>query len=217
MRAARRKNRAYLPLSVAPLLFGAQQLFEAGVWIGLGRGSPALVRTAALGFLFFAAALWPCWLPVAAAAIEERGTKRRRLYALAWVGLGFALTVYLPVAVRSDALRVAVVCHSLRYDVSGVPTGVRALGWFGQALYLAAVSVPALLSRNRRVRPLGLGLIVSAAVSQLVFWYAFTSVWCFFAAVLSLDIAFILYHLPEPTPGPPRRFDPPVMPKLQQL
>ncbi|AWM41906.1 hypothetical protein GobsT_69700 [Gemmata obscuriglobus] len=199
-RTAWRRNRAYVPLAVVPVLFGVQQLFEAGVWVGLDRASPVLVKTAALGFLFFAAALWPCWLPIAAAAIEEQRAKRKLFYAFAWVGVGFALTVYLPVVARAnDGFRVVPVRHSLRYDVSGVPTGVGALGALGQALYLAAVSVPPLLSQDRRVRVLGAGLVASAAVSELVYWYAFTSVWCFFAALLSLYLAFVVHRVPEPS------------------
>src|SRR6187200_2709119 len=84
-----RRDRRYLPVAVTPLLFGAQQVCEAGVWLWLERGGP--VRPAALAFLFFAFAVWPFWIPLSAAAIEPRGPKRRALLAAAGVGLTVGL------------------------------------------------------------------------------------------------------------------------------
>src|SRR5438046_3083211 len=74
--AAAHKDRAYLPLAAVPLLFGIQQLCEAGVWLGVGRSDPDQTRRASLGFLFFAIAFWPAWVPLAAAAVEPGGPRR---------------------------------------------------------------------------------------------------------------------------------------------
>src|SRR6476661_8747844 len=93
---ALKKDRAYLPLAVMPLLFGVQQLCEAGVWVGLEHDAPGLVKPAALAFLFFAVAFWPFWLPLAAAAVERRPLWRRLFFAAAAVGLGLGLACYVP-------------------------------------------------------------------------------------------------------------------------
>jgi hypothetical protein len=63
---------------------------------------------------------------------------------------------------------------------------------------MIAVCVPLLTSRDFRLRVLGGSITVSAVVTHAVFWYAFISVWCFFAAILSLHICYILYRLPGP-------------------
>ena len=42
-------------------------------------------------------------------------------------------------------------------------------------------------------------LIASFVVSYWVFWYAFTSVWCFFAAVLAVLLCYVFYYLPAST------------------
>src|SRR5947199_10183889 len=84
--AAWRKGRAYLPLAAVPVLFGLQQLCEAQVWVGFGRGSPELVRGASLVFLFFALAVWPVWVPLAVAATEPPGWRRWVAVALAAAG-----------------------------------------------------------------------------------------------------------------------------------
>jgi hypothetical protein len=98
--AARRKDRAYLALAAVPLLFGVQQICEAAVWVGLGRGDEALGKHASLGFLFFAVAFWPAWVPLSAAALERRPAKRRLFGALAVLGLALGALCYVPAAVN---------------------------------------------------------------------------------------------------------------------
>ena len=179
-----------------PLLFGLQQLCEARVWDGLDRGDPELARVPSLAFLFFALALWPVWVPLAAVAVEPPGHKRLVLLMLAGVGLVFGALYYRP-AINGNGLSSAVVGHSIRYDFSAVPVTRSAWWWVWPALYLAAVCVPPLISRNRLLRPLGIAVVLLAAVTYALFAYSFVSVWCFFAAVLSLYLAYVLHRLPE--------------------
>jgi hypothetical protein len=195
--AAWRKDRAYLPLAAVPVLFGLQQLCEAQVWTGLGRGNPELTRGASLGFLFFALAVWPVWVPLAIAVIEPPGRKRWALYALAAAGVLFGAAYYGPIAAAGGrTFGPAAVGHSLRYDFSGVPAARGAGGWVCPAGYMAAVCAPFLVSRDRHLRPLGVGVAVTAVASYLMFELAFASVWCFFAAGLSAYLAYVLYKVP---------------------
>jgi hypothetical protein len=191
-----RKNRAYLPLAAVPLLFGLQQLCEARVWDALDRGDPGMARGPSLMFLFFALALWPVWVPLAVVAIEPPGRTRFALSALAACGFAIGLVYSMPV-VANDGLSPAVVGHSIRYDFSAVPATRSDWWWVWPALYLAAVCLPPLVSRNRHLRPLGGALILAAAVTYALFAGGFASVWCFFATVLSLYLALILHQLPE--------------------
>jgi hypothetical protein len=199
--AAWRKDRAYLVLAAVPLLFGLQQACEACVWRALYRGDAEGARVPALLFLFFALAAWPVWSPLAAGAIEPPGRTSGVLLAIAGAGALFAAANYLPLLPDDGgALNPAVVGHSVRYDLSGVPA-VGSDWWRAwAALYLAAVCGPLLISRERRLRVLGAAVVVAAALTYALFAYAFASVWCFFAAVLSLYVAYVLHRLPEP-PG----------------
>jgi hypothetical protein len=200
--AAWRKDRAYLLLAAVPLLFGLQQVCEARVWDGLDRGDPELARLPALAFLFFALAVWPVWIPAAVAAIERPGRKRRAFVALAATGVLFGLVYYLPAAADGRGLSPAIVGHSIRYDFAAVPAANSRWWWVGPAAYLATVCGPLLASRDRRLRPLGVAVVASAAVSGALFEAGFTSVWCFLAAALSLYLAYVLHRLPErPEPG----------------
>jgi hypothetical protein len=196
-----RKDRAYLLFAAVPLLFGLQQVSEAYVWRALDRGDAEAARIPSLAFLFFALAAWPVWIPLAVAAVEPWGWRRGGALALAGAGALFAATHYLPLASGSGgALSPSVVGHSLRYDLSGLPVFDSDWWWAWVGLYLGAVCTPLLASRDRRLRPLGVAAALAAAITYLLFEYAFASVWCFFAAVLSLYLAYVLYRLPEP-PG----------------
>lgn len=202
--AAASKDWAYLPLAITPLVFGFQQLGEAMVWLGVERNDPDLARGASRWFLLFALAVWPAWIPLAAAAIEPPGARRWAFRALAAVGLGFGGAYYLPL-VTGDALAdPQVVGHSIRYDFSTVPAVRLAPGWVWPAAYLAAVCGPLLASRDRRLRPLGALVAAAAAAAYVAFREAFASVWCFLAAALSVYLAYVLARLPDARPGNPR-------------
>lgn len=202
--AAAVKDRTYLPLAALPLLFGIQQVFEAGVWYGVGRGDPALTRPASVAFLFFALAVWPVWVPLAAAALEGPGWRRRAFVGLAIAGLAIAATYFGPVAAGArEGPRV--VGHSLRYDLPDP-------GLVWPVAYLAAVCLPLAASRVPAVRPLGWLALAAAGVSYLAFREAFTSVWCFLAAALSGYLAHVLHRVPDS-----RRVDPDTEPRSPAL
>src|SRR3954452_7547143 len=94
VRAARKRS-ASLPLAVIPLAFSAQQFAEGLVWVGLGRGDPALVEGSSLAFLFFALAFWPFWVPFSVAFT----TRRKVVLAVAaLLGLALGLVLYVPLA-----------------------------------------------------------------------------------------------------------------------
>jgi len=197
MEAAWRKDRHYFLLAMVPIFFGIQQLCEALVWLGIERAHPETVRVAALTYLGIALAVWPVWIPLATAALEPRVRRKRLLLALAGFGLLFGLVVYLPLAANGGrGVDPTIIGHSIRYDLSVAPV-ISSFWWWGWlAVYLLAVSVPLIASRNHRLQPLGLAVVLCAIVSYLLFEYAFASVWCFFAAILSMYLTLVLHQAP---------------------
>jgi hypothetical protein len=194
---AARKRPDHLPLAVVPLLFGLQQFCEGLVWVGLERGDPSLVRASSLAFLAVALGVWPFWVSLSVLPLEGRTEARRFLKASAVAGLALGCALYLPMALDADKwLRVSVTQHSITYNPMGLPAFQLLAHEYWDAAYGTLVLAPLF------VAPLGGGfavfrtlLVVSIAVTFLVFHHAFVSVWCFFAAVLSLQLCFTFFRL----------------------
>ncbi len=198
-----------LALSVLPFLFSIQQCCEGLVWVGLDSGDMPLARGAALVFLFFALVFWPCWVPFSVSFLEDRKPIKQflSLVALLAVGLGWAL--YTPLVLDSARLSVGAAHHSIRYDFTVLPAFDVLGGECWRLLYLASICCPVLVSLNRHFMLFAISLAVSAGISHLVFWYAFESVWCFFAAALSLQLCHAFRELPLPREGARPQFQGP--------
>ena len=59
-------------------------------------------------------------------------------------------------------------------------------------IYALIVCLPLLLTPMRRLRWLAGGLALAFTIAQLAFLYAFSSVWCYFSALLSLLVIWVL-------------------------
>ena len=194
-----RRRPAYLPLAVAPLVFSLQQFAEGLVWIGLGRGDVALVNAASLLFLAFALLFWPFWAPFSVLFLESRRAVRVYLGVGAIVGLAFGCALYIPLALNTkEWLHVGVAYHSVRYNLYGLPAfRVAPHEWWDMGYGLLVFSPFVIASPNRRLTVFFILLAAAAVISLFAFWYAFVSVWCFFAAVLSGQLCYIFARLGE--------------------
>ncbi|BAJ26669.1 MULTISPECIES: DUF6629 family protein [Kitasatospora] len=155
-----------LPLAALPLLLGAHQLVEAGVWAGWGWA-----RTV---WAVVALPLLPLYVPAAVwCATRRRAAARFTL-------LGAAVAVPLAVALARRPVAARPHGHTLVYAV-GVPASGPLL-----AGYLVAVLGALLCSGDRRLRLLGWIAGLGALVCGLLWRLAFVSTWCALAAVASV-------------------------------
>ena len=195
---ARRRDPAYLPIASFPLLFGIQQIIEGTLWLAIG-GTPGVeVTTAALGFLAFAYFLWPFLVPLAAATVEPRPARRRVFIGLTVMGFAFGASLYLPLLINADWLEVSVLHDSILYEPRLVYDSFAPRSAVRLA-YALIVAIPLLLSSITGVRVFGALILISVVGSALAFGYAFVSVWCFFAALLSLCVIAIVRGIPQRT------------------
>lgn len=199
--ALRREPGRSLPLAVVPFCFAAQQAIEGLVWLNLADGPPSpMLRAAALAYLGFAYAFWPVWMPWCALrlAVGRVGGARQRLMRLCWVmGCLLAGLLWIPLF-RNPGLIHPIMRHgSIDYQAqfsSAVLLGHQP----GSLLYLLIVCLPLFLPPGWRLRCFAVALVMAFAVSQIAYLYAFSSVWCFFSAVLSVLVVWILREQEAP-------------------
>jgi hypothetical protein len=196
MKRAVQQDVAYLPLSIIPIVFSVQQFSEGLVWFGLDHDNHRLVEGSSLLFLLFALSFWPFWMPFSVLFLERRSKVRVALALAALLGLTFSLLLCFPLTQNPDRwLKVVVWHHAIRYDYSALPGfGIMPqVCW--EILYATLVFSPLVVSTARRLRVFFIMLAISAIVSHIACWYAFVSVWCFFAAVLSVQLCYFFSSL----------------------
>lgn len=178
------KDRRDYFIAAVPVLFAVQQFIEGLVWVTLGQG--LLTESLAYGFLFFAFLLWPVYIPLAVWA-HERNPRRKCLlrYLIFFGSLG---SFYLLVVLFTQSLGVEVAGNSLCYKINA-PFEVP-----GIILYVSVTIGALLMSSSRVIQWFGALSLLSAAFAWFAYEKAFTSVWCFFAAVLSFLIAIYFYR-----------------------
>jgi hypothetical protein len=198
LRAVRKDSR-FLPLALTPIAFAVQQAAEGCVWYGFRHHRPGLVEGGTIVFLFFAVAFWPFWAPFSLLFVERRRPAKMFLHGTTVLSLCW-FCFYIHAAVfPGRELHTHVVRHSIDYGLADL-RGFRdapLIVW--RLAYLLFICGPLLLVRaggEARWRFCA-GLVAALfVVSDLVYWYAFASVWCFFAAVSSLLLALAFAKLP---------------------
>jgi hypothetical protein len=172
------KTKAEKPFAAIPLFFAAQQAIEGVVWLTFG--TPRIQAGAAHLYLLFSHVFWPAFLPYAVWKLE---TGPRRKDALRYfVFLGSMIGAYLLFYVLMGPASVTISGHGLVYEVPlpSVP--------FSIVPYVLATCVPLFISSHKYVRVMGMAVSASLLITYWYYLQAFYSVWCFFAAILSLII-----------------------------
>jgi hypothetical protein len=196
----RNRSNAHTMVAAIPLLFVAQQTAEGVVWLTTADSTHTEVHRLAV-FVFLACALvvWPVWLPFSLQRVERIPERRRILRVLVCIGVIVATSAAVLLA-RQQPVAV-IVGHSIRYDRAGID-GNRLLDGFLLLVYVLPTVLPFFTSTMRLARTIGGALIVSLIVTVLVERDVLTSVWCFFAALLSVLVVISIER--EQTRAPSR-------------
>ena len=173
-------GKAELPLALIPLLFGVQQLTEGLVWLSLNNDLDLLKIWATYLYSLFSHVLWPIFVPFAFLLVEAKRWRRTAIGIFLVLGLGVGL--YLLYFLVRFPVTTHVHGRSIFYDsphfyIAGV-----------LVIYLLATCVSGLFSSHWCIKVFGVLAFVLAVAAYLISVQTFVSVWCFFAAVLSLLI-----------------------------
>ncbi len=175
------KHRRELLFASLPVLFAVHQFIEGFVWLGLdGILSPAVAHDMGAAFMLYAQGLLPFLLPLSVLLFEPNGKSRRRM--LPFLVLGGATTLYILWALTAFPLQLYVRGNSIVYINQATNNTTVAL------FYVIATCGSLFLSRIRMMVIFGAANLAILLVVMEVKRYAFTSLWCAYAAVASVII-----------------------------
>lgn len=166
--------------ALIPTLFGVQQAIEGGLWLTLPAKSPHLIEILTHAYAFFSHVFWPIFVPLAVLLLEPQRRRRRILAGLAVAGAIAGL--YLLYFWGADPTIAKVERGHILYISPHFFIGPIL------ALYVLGTCVSSLVSSHASVRWFGAAAAVSLAVAGAFYTLWFISVWCFFAAVLSVTV-----------------------------
>ena len=177
-------------LSSIPVMFGVQQFAEGVLWLSLVRPEfGVFVVPAKYLFLFFAQVVWPLLVPFIILRLEPEPEKRKVLRALAVTGM--FVSFYLAYCLMTYRVDASIDCYHILYSLYFPEVLVEIVA----VLYVIAVIGPLFVSGIREIRPLAISIVISLAITAIFYQYYLISLWCFFAAILSVEILYAVFSL----------------------
>ena len=185
------KSREQILFAAIPLIFCIQQITEGFVWLSLAdpankTGSHVPVTF----FLFFAHVVWPVWVPLSVLVMEKNSRRRKILKGM--LATGIIVSAYLGVCLFFRPVNAMIREHHIFYDLE-FPSAIK---WISAVFYFIPTVMPPFVSSRRNMSWLGMAVLASYIVSQVFFEGYVISVWCFFAAIISVAVLLIIRSMP---------------------
>jgi hypothetical protein len=173
------QRKAEIPFAMIPLLFGIQQIVEGMLWLSFRFDAPLLNVTMTYLFTLFSHVLWPIYVPFAIGFMESIAWRKRVLsmFQITGIAVGLYLLYFIvrfPLTSEVHENMVYVLPYVKEHPVL--------------EFYLAATCIAPMFSSHKIVNIFG---VLALLLFMLAYWFynvAFFSLWCFFAAILSVII-----------------------------
>jgi hypothetical protein len=189
------KHRRELLFAALPTLFAIHQFIEGFVWLGLdGILSPAVAHNMGAAFMLYAQGLLPFLLPLSVWLFEPEVNGRRSM--VPFLVLGLATTLYILWALTAFSFQVYIRGNSLVYINQATNNTIVAV------FYVIATCGSLFFSKVRAMVMFGAANLVILLAVMAVKRYAFTSLWCAYAAVASVIILAYFWRSSADRPFP---------------
>jgi hypothetical protein len=189
------KHRREVLFAALPTLFAIHQFMEGFVWLGLdGILSPAVAHDMGAAFMLYAQGLLPFLLPLSVLLFEADMKSRRRM--LPFVVLGGATALYILWALTAYPLQVYIRGNSIVYINQATNNTPVAM------LYVIVTCGSLFFSKVKPMVVFGGANLAILLTVMAVKRYAFTSLWCAYAAIASLIIVTYFLKSSEHRPFP---------------
>jgi hypothetical protein len=175
------KHRRELLFASLPTLFAIHQFIEGFVWLGLdGKLSPQVTHDMGAAFMLYAQGLLPFLLPLSVFLFEADAKSRKRMQP--FLVLGALTTVYILWALTAYPLEIFVRGNSIVYINPATNNTLVAI------IYVIATCGSLLFSKVKDMVLFGIANLAILLTVMAFKRYAFTSLWCAYAAVASVII-----------------------------
>lgn len=176
-----------LVFACIPLFFGVQQIVEGCLWLTFqGADYVNIQKIATYLFLIMAQVLWPTLIPVSVLLMEENKKGKRILWIL--LGLGISLSLYYFICLLLFNVIPQIKGFHIEYNTE-FPESLAVIAFI---VYLVVTITPLFVSGIKRTHLLGILMFFSCLITAIFFTQYLISVWCFFAALISGVIFWIL-------------------------
>jgi hypothetical protein len=172
-----------------PLLFGLQQFAEGFLWLMLPDRDPQLYYFRMICtyiFMITAQVIWPLMIPLSVLMMEKDARRRKRLTYL--VICGAAVSVYYAVCQIFLHIDARIEGYHVLYKTD-FPEKLSNPVFI---VYLFATIVPLFISTFKKMRIMAVLMMLSCLLCAIFYKEYLTSVWCFFAALISVVIYWII-------------------------
>ena len=190
---AKVKHRREVLFAALPTLFAIHQFIEGFVWLGLdGILSPAVAHDMGAAFMLYAQGLLPFLVSLAVLLFES--DRKSRQFMLPFAVIGAATTLYILWALTAFPTEVYVRGNSIVYINQATNNMTVAV------FYVIATCGSLFFSKIRMMVLFGAANLAILLIVMAVKRYAFTSVWCAYAAVASVIILAYFWKSAEQRP-----------------
>jgi hypothetical protein len=187
------KHRRELLFASLPTLFAIHQFIEGFVWLGLdGILSPTVTHNMGAAYVLYAQGLLPFLLPLSVLMFEPDVKSRRRM--LPFLVIGGLTTLYMLWGLTAYPLEIYVKGNSIVYINDATNNTAVAV------LYVIATCGSLFFSGITSMVVFGAANLTILLAVMAVKRYAFTSLWCAYAAIASLIILVYFWSSSEDRP-----------------
>ncbi len=206
---AKAKTNPQRQFATIPLIFAVQQLTEGLLWLSLkdtamASWQPLLTYI----YLVFAMAVWPLWVPLTIRLLEKDARRKKTMNVLVAIGAIVAIIVALvlslypvqvmtPVCLSCPFSSTPSLNQHLHYKFTLPPVPIGLIGAF-TVLYIMATIITPFISSIKKMKWLGFAFLASYLFAVILYNGFVISIWCFFAALLSFVVLWIILGLRKP-------------------
>ncbi len=183
------KDISHLMFAAIPFIFAAQQFSEGFVWLSLsGSNNEEAQQIPITIFMTIAVAIWPAWVPISIFYIEKK--RNRKIILGIFSGIGLLISIFSIYYLLNYKFSAQITAYHIKYEFNIVYKGY--LKILIGLIYLVPTVISHFISSVKKVNIMGLLVITSYLITRFLFNDYIISMWCFFSAIISIMIYFIL-------------------------